>query len=141
MMKLLVLTSAFLAAAIGEAASANTLEMFLDNQTDAILYYQDDKGVSSYPTTIPPGWTQEIRARPSDGTGGDPGSITYANNQDKSQATCTMTLGFKWNWSLTTNNCDNKKFAPTTTGSCLLVEVGTCYGADSCKCNFTLSGQ
>jgi hypothetical protein len=142
MMKLLALASALLGTAIGQAAAdGNSLEMFLNNQTDAILYYQSDSGVSSYPSTIPPGWTQELRARPSDGTTGNPGNITYANNQDPSQATCTMTLTFKWNWVGLSNKCDNKKFTPTTTGSCSLVEVGTCYGSDNCKCNFTLSGD
>ena len=120
------------------AADGPHLEMYIDNQTVDILYYQSEENVSEYPSTIPNGWTQMVRANLKKNNG----QITYANNKDESQATCTMTLRFYWDttassWS---GNCDKKTFTPTTTGSCTLEKVGTCYD-NSCKCNFTLSSN
>jgi hypothetical protein len=122
--------------ALTGSASADALEMFIENTSaNTTLYFESSSGMQEHPDSITPGTTSgEIKA----GSNRQTGQITYMNNQVNDDATCTVTLHFK----VDRDGCDGKDFTLTSTGpGCALARDGTCYGAGSCKCNFTFTDQ
>ena len=123
--------AAFLALAVvtSDAASADAPEMFIENKSaDTTLYLEATSGISEAPQTIPPGTTSgEIKA----GKNARRGLITYMNNQNNDDATCTVTINF--------DLCGNAGISTSSTGACTLVRDGGCYGKENCKCNFDFS--
>ena len=120
-----------LSAAMADAASADTLEMFIENQSSEALAYDAHTEVESYPNEIAATTTSsEIRSE-----GGVVGQITYVN----SAGTCAVTLEFSWIYNSASKKCDDKNFTIVNKGQCTLERADTCYGAGDCKCNFTFN--
>ena len=125
-------------AAVANTASANDLEMFIENQSPQELTYQAKENVTEYPETIQAGATSsEIKANKGPIDVPIEGHIAYAT----STPSCSVTLNFQFVYNEVTGHCDNKKFTPETGGTCTLQQAGDCYGAGSCKCNFNFNTQ
>jgi hypothetical protein len=116
-------------------ASAKKLEMFIKNQSSVDIFFDTQTGIVSYPNTIEAQTTSEpIEAAETR----DPtkGQITYMNNANSAEATCTVALSYSYWYNSGSQHCDDKGFTTTNTGQCQLKWVPDCYGAGSCKCNF-----
>jgi hypothetical protein len=130
------MAAGLLAAGLADGALAdNELHMHIDNQSQDTLYYETGVGVEDAPETIAAGQDSGAIKGPHKGDGGD-GQATYTNNQNPADATCSVTLGYGYEYNGTTDQCDNKKFNITEKGQCTLVKDGNCEGAGSCDCKF-----
>jgi hypothetical protein len=122
------------------AAAVDQLEMFIQNTSNTNIFFDTQVAVSSYPNTIEAQTTSDpIEAKSTRDT--TKGQITYMNNANSANATCTVTLSYTYKWNGDTRHCDNKGFTMTNTGPCHLTWVPTCSGDGACKCNFTFTAE
>jgi opacity protein-like surface antigen len=131
---------ALAAVSIGAAQAADGLQMAIENESTDTLYYETGVGVENAPETIAPNTTSSYIKGPHSGGGGD-GQATYTNSQNPASATCSVTLGYGYEWNDVTDHCDKKKFNITEKGQCTLVKDGDCEGSGSCKCKFKFTAN
>ena len=118
------------------AKTPNRLQLFIDNQTNSMIYRTTKFSIDSSPTSIAPYATGEIKA---DSAEQVYASMTYADNADADAASCSVQVQVNYGFDSTTQRCDNKKFTYYRVGQCEVEQMGACSGANSCKCNFVFS--
>jgi hypothetical protein len=123
------------------SAEQTALEMYIENQGDVTLYYSSSNSISVYPDTISPGTrSSEIKTHGEGSTHTLNGNIIYSDNQDSTGATCSVQIKFNYSWNASTHHCDDKQFyLNTLVGTCALAKNETCFGAQSCGCNFVFT--
>jgi hypothetical protein len=130
---------AFVLLAVG-GASANDLKMYINNETSNEFFYATAQNVKAYPSTIAAkSESSEIDADRNDGKG-SVGQITYMNNQNQADATCSVTLEFSYIINSITGKCDDKNFTFVNKNGCTL-DKDRCDGNNDCSCHFNLASN
>lgn len=133
----LVVVGAFVLSGIG-TVSANDLKLYINNETSSEFYYATSENVKDYPSTIAASsQSSEIQT---DGGKGSVGQISYMNNQQQADATCSVTLEYSYIVNSVTGKCDDKNFTYVDKGGCTLVH-DRCDGNNDCSCHFNLTSS
>jgi hypothetical protein len=134
-----VFVLAFVLGGVG-FASANDLKLYINNETSTEFYYSAAQNVKDYPTHIDAkSESSEIETDRNSGKG-SVGQITYMNNQNQADATCSVTLEFSYIINSVTGKCDDKNFTYVNKNGCSLAQ-DRCDGDNDCSCHFNLTSS
>jgi hypothetical protein len=134
-----ILVAAFILGAMG-VASAEDLKMYIKNKTSTEFYYAAEQNVKEYPSTIAANSESSEIDADRNGGKGSVGQITYMNNQNEADATCSVTLEFSYIINSATGKCDDKNFTYVNKNGCALAK-DQCDGNNDCSCHFNLTSN
>jgi hypothetical protein len=113
------------------------LRMLVQNLIPNTLGIVDAASIHSASGAISPGATGEAKANANKNVNGH---VTYANNLDAAQATCSVTLHFQYTYNPDKYLCKDQQFSfVTNKGTCKIQSTAPCGSSGNCDCPFAVS--